>query len=405
MEPGGSSDPRAPEIPYAPPTSSVNRVVIVDLPGLPIDAEVRGQQAYHLLSVPALIRYAQLDADALDLPQAFREGDPESAWLRRELPPWVDGRLSIADDGVRTAAQALARRLGRNLGYLLATLHRGDEVNRAARSEWTAAEWLHWHRVRRVWLGGGVVSGNLGDTMVRHARTVLEETNCAIAIDKTPYPRHMATLGAGRFMPRPTETATYQRGLVLDFGQTSVKRAILTYRGNDLVRVDQLPTQSVVWRWRNSPVAALELDPYEVLGLVAGTLCESLALSERVGLPVGPDVMVSIAAYVRGGELLGNGGYARMRQLAKDARPLIADRVSTTCGREVRIAIIHDGTAAAAVHAGEAEDGTQSAVIVVGTALGVGFPTASAKGLRGIAPDLVVGDAVGDMPQAPRASS
>ncbi len=390
-EPGGASDPRAPKIPYSPPTSSVNRVVIVDLPGLPIDAEVRGKQAYHLLSVPALIRYARLDADALDLPQTFREGDPESAWLRRELPLWVDGRLSSADDSVRTAAQALARRLGRNLGYLLATLHRGDEVNRAARSDWSATEWQHWQRVQRVWLGGGVVSGDLGDKMVHHARTVLEETGCAIAIDKTPYPRHMATLGAGRFMPRPAEPETCQRGLVLDFGQTSVKRAILTYRGNDLVRADQLATQPVVWRWRNSPVAALDLDPHEVLDLVAGTLCESLALSERVGLPVGPDVVVSIAAYVRGGELLGNGGYARMRQLAEDVRPLIADRVSATCGRRIRIAIVHDGTAAAAVHAGEMADGAESAVIVVGTALGVGFPPASAEGLRGLAPDLAIG--------------
>jgi hypothetical protein len=35
------------KIPETPGNASINRVMIVDLPGLPIDAEVRGQKAYH----------------------------------------------------------------------------------------------------------------------------------------------------------------------------------------------------------------------------------------------------------------------------------------------------------------------------------------------------------------------
>jgi hypothetical protein len=90
------------------------------------------------------------------------------------------------------------------------------------------------------------------------------------------------------------------------------------------------------------------------------------------------DIMISIAAYVQGGRLLGNGIYAQMHFLADDIRPVLARAVFDRTGQPVRIHLIHDGTAAAAVHAGE----RNSAVIIVGTALGVGFPPAETNDLR-----------------------
>ena len=44
-------------IPFSPPHLSVNRVRIVDLPGIPIDSQVRGRQAYELLSNRAIARF------------------------------------------------------------------------------------------------------------------------------------------------------------------------------------------------------------------------------------------------------------------------------------------------------------------------------------------------------------
>jgi hypothetical protein len=90
------------------------------------------------------------------------------------------------------------------------------------------------------------------------------------------------------------------------------------------------------------------------------------------------DIMISIAAYVQGGRLLGNGIYAQMHFLADDIRPILARAIFDRTGQPVQIHLIHDGTAAAAVHAGE----RNSAVIIVGTALGVGFPPAETAGLH-----------------------
>ena len=90
--------------------------------------------------------------------------------------------------------------------------------------------------------------------------------------------------------------------------------------------------------------------------------------------------MLCIAAYVREGKLLGNGIYARMSLLGEDIRILLAEALAKQGIPAVCLHLIHDGTAAAAVHAGEAD----CAVWVIGTAIGVGFPEADDKHLHGM---------------------
>lgn len=385
-----------PDTHRTPLAASINRITLVDLPSIVVDEGVLGQQAYHLLSVPALICCALEHAGALKLPQALRDVDPQAPRARQALPRWVNGALSSSDAAARSAAQGIAARLGRNLGYLLTALHRGDAVNRAARHDWTEQEWSHWHAVRQVWLGGGVLSGVLGNLLVDHARAVLTETGCdGVRLERTRHPGHMATLGAGRCLPRPPGALPDRRALALDLGQTSIKAAVLTYQNHVLENVAVLAPCPVPWRWRNSPDAGRAIDPHAVLDYIVNTICVSLTEATGDGLPIDPQVAMSVAAYVDGGRLLGNGLYARMSVLGDDVRPLIADATRSACGWRPELTVIHDGTAAAAVHAGEAPDGAPSAAIVVGTALGVGFPAASAEGLYRLAPDLVIEDPAG----------
>jgi len=54
--------------------------------------------------------------------------------------------------------------------------------------------------------------------------------------------------------------------------------------------------------------------------------------------------------------------------------------VKVKCGVDAHIHIIHDETAAAALHAEE----SQAAVLVIGTAIGVGFPSERTEGLRAL---------------------
>jgi hypothetical protein len=374
-------------IPPTPLSASINRIRIVDLPGVPIDTTVRGALAYHLLSGPALIRYAQTAGEYLKLPALLRTADTELPQTRQTLPRAVDKALHDADPAVRHAAAAIARRLGRNLAYILLTLHHGDEVNRAARRDWGPGEWEHWARIGRIWMGGGVISGDLGIEIVAHANTTLRGANCAtdLTVARALRPQNMALLGAARYLP--PQNVPEWHALCIDFGQTSAKCAMATIVQGTLRRLLWFPSVPVSWHWRNDPTAGHNIDGRDVLDFAARAIASGVAQAQARGAQVVEDIAISIAAYTDGGKLLGNGIYARMSRLAPDVRPLLADRVMALGGGLRRYHVVHDGTAAAALHAGI----PHSAVIVVGTALGVGFPPKSEAGLMTIAPDLWVG--------------
>lgn len=376
-------------IPSTPPHVSINRVRILDLPGAPVDREVRGRTAYQLVSSKALIGYAVECAAALDIPAAWLADDRTA---RVEIPCYVDDCLQSDRPRVRRAASEIGVRLGRNLGHVLLALKHGDEVNRQARTDWTAGDWERWAGIQKVWLGGGIVTGRLGTLMAEAAQAYLTQAGAdghlTVAVD--PHPALMTILGAGRYLP-PVDHA-----LCFDFGQTLVKRASLHFGEGALTDVRPLP--SLVVDWDETGMLNMP-DPARagpVLRFVTETIARSLQRQACIDRRPVCDVMVCIAAYVQGGRLLGNGIYAQMSALASDLRPVLARSVADAAGHAVSVSLIHDGTAAAAVHAGE----RNSAVIIVGTALGVGFPPGDARGLRAPRLDRATRENRGTVPNA-----
>ena len=370
-----------PKIPFTPQNASINRVRIVDLPGIEVDDIVAGEQAYNLLSAPAVVKYSLAKANQLKLPQRYLTGNPNRLELRRELPRYIDTCLTSTHTTVRDAATKIATLLGRNLGFLLLTLHRGDAINQQARSDWTSLEWDQWREIQNIYIGGGLVSGHLGDQMIDTASALISTNGFAdcLYVKKSHYLRTMAITGASRYLPSHTHHA-----LCLDIGQTSTKAAVVHLDKGVIKGISWLPTQDVVWNWRNDTEAQNEIDPHEVVDFVTRELIRIWHSAYAVGIKLDQDIMVSIAAYVQGGRLLGNGIYARMSLLGKDVRKLLEDRLRYSAGINTKVHIVHDGTAAAAIHAGE----TNTAVLVLGTAIGVGFAPVSASLLRPISTDL-----------------
>ncbi len=267
--------------------------------------------------------------------------------------------------------------MGRNLGHVLLALHRGDQVNRDARADWTAADWERWAAIRHVVLAGGLTSGQLGATILDAARGWLESAGYggAITVDLSPYGSDAPLLGAARYLPPDAG-----RVLCCDFGHTSVKRALLTVRGDAIVAHEDLPPVPVIGDWHLHPDPDLVAAGRQYAAFVVDALCDAHGRASASGVVLGHDMMLCMAAYVDGGRLLGNGTYATMSRLAPDVRPYLAEAVAQRTGMRYRIRLIHDGTAAAATLAGE----PQAAVIALGTALGVGFAPATAEGLRTI---------------------
>ncbi len=361
-----------------PPSASVNRVQIIDLPGLPLDKAARGRRGNELISGRALLSLAEPHADVLALNIAdLTHLTRSKVQVRNDVPLAVARALDSDDPTARAAAHAIAARLGRNLGWLLIALHRGDDANRAVRPDWRAADWEQWAGIRTVWLGGGLSSGPLGEAIAASARGLMEDLGYGeIDVRLSPYRHAIALVGAARTLPwRPDEPAE-RTVLGFDFGQTLAKRAVLRYEVGVLTTVDTLPSLLAEW----SDIFALEENEI-VLGrgmlhFMAGVIAQTAAEQPDAE----PVALVSVAAYKQNGRLAGNGPYASIHAAAGDrpAADILSEAASRAAGRAIAVQPIHDGTAASLAHAGA----PHSAVIMLGTALGVGFPPDEEDGLR-----------------------
>lgn len=303
----------SPELPFpfeTPPSASLNRVQIIDLPGLPLDEAVRGLRGDELVSNRVLMALAAEHADTLglpadDLPPVTPMLTQSDVRVRDRVSRVVDVALESDNPARRAAAESIARRLGRNLGWLLVTLHRGDAANRTVRPDWQAADWEQWGAVRRVWLGGGLSSGRLGEIIAAEARRFVVELGYSqIEVALSHYRDLIALVGAARTLEARERTV-----LGFDFGHTLVKRAVLTYRDGALQQIEPLPPRLADWR------AIYPLDDDEaalgrsVLAFMTEVIRETAAEAPQAE----PLAVVSVAAYKQQGRLVGNGPYAKKR--------------------------------------------------------------------------------------------
>jgi hypothetical protein len=326
------------------PAASLNRVRFTELPGLELPDGMVGWAAYALLSARAL---ASLTA---------RHGEREAA-----------------------------RRFGERLGWLLATLMRGDPASRAARPDWDDSYWRHWASIGQVYLGGGLVSGAHGTGVAEHAGRILSQAglaDCSVAV--APWPEHLAVIGAARAAPDAPAV------VVLDFGHSFVKRACALYEDGALATLGCLPRLPATW----TDIASGSEPAIEDVRRLAEHMVETMAGTVRAALSVEPElsrtVCVSIASYVRDGRPLPRqgGAYPQLLRLSEDVEGWLSDHLSEAVGKPMSVRLLHDGTAAARAMAGQSD----AAVITLGTALGIGFPPPDDSS-RPISPRFVVRDA------------
>lgn len=336
---------------------SLNQARVVELPGVLLPPEVQGQRGYDLLSATTLREMIRPYATELGL----EVDDPD-------LLPRFNGRLPTSP-----LAQTIAADYGRRLGWLLLCLKRGDPANRAARPDWGDAQWAFWAGIRRVWLGGGLACGILGQMAAATAETLLHEAGFPeMRVRVSPQPADLPLLGAARLAPPETAVS-----LVLDFGHTSVKRAIADY-GAGGVNLRPLPTTPAPCReyeYQPWPLEETAVVHQGMLDIIAATWAES----QRQRPPSEPVLLLAIAAYLYRGHLipahLETGCYSRLQLLCDHLERFMIETVSQRLGQPVTLRLINDAAAAAAAHwqAGEREG--ETAVITLGTSLGIGFPT------------------------------
>jgi hypothetical protein len=331
-----------------------------------VEPVLRGTRALELLSAAAVAASIRASATVLKLEIADRDD--------RELLPEFDKCLVASDLAVREAARRQATPFGRYLGYLLATL-RLD-----ASAPETRAYREHWSRIGRVWLAGGLASGNLGHVLSDVSSQVLEKAGSRLDIQVAPRPGVLPLIGAARCL-----TATDGVALVYDFGGTTAKHGLGTYVDGKLIGLRLLPPIS-------TPASARMLaeDEAAVGHTLAVFICNSIvqdwgALQSEGKAPL-RKVTASVASYVKDNhpEDYTAAGYMTLRHIAPNAGKWLTKAISARVGHDIDLTLMHDGTAAARTFAGQ----DNTAVILLGTWLGVGFAPPSQDGLRPLAPEL-----------------
>lgn len=353
--------------------TSLNRLRVIDIPNIQLDPEVKGKRGLRLMSADNLIETIKKESRYLDLDL---KNIPDV-----KLPIYLNKALESDNLKVRLTAENIARRLGRNLAFILLTLKRGDRVNKDARPDWEDEHWDYWRQVENIVFVGGLCSGSLGQRLKYYIDKLFEEAETLkYKIKFAKNPSLIPMIGAARHAPEKCS-----RLLVFDFGQTLIKRGLANFENDKLKDIIQLSSleskhvEEIEFRNENEEKEeAKRLKKY-----IIRTISESWKEVESEYSKPCSTISVSIANDLIEDQFFG-GGYGKLRLLEDNLQQEIAEEVSNRIGRTIEISFIHDGTAAADAYA----ETDHSVLLSFGTAIGVGFPIKK-SGLRAVSEELL----------------
>jgi hypothetical protein len=363
------------------PLATLNQRKIISLPG--VEPELVGQRGYAAASQAALVALIRAHARELGL-----EGVAEA-----EYPPRLNAMLDSPNASLRIASEAVAKTHGRRLGYLLASILLSPYGLTHPLDEWEAAYLEYWReQVTTLILGGGLVNGSLGQVIGRAVAEVFEKAGLsAIQVQAAANPSYLPLIGAARSLSYPAGVAAEKAvaaavaagavAAVADFGGTQAKRGLAAYAvDGSLQRLEVFTSRSLAAL--NAPGKTVDL-----AAAMVAILAETLRHIPEGQLLI-PQILVSLAAYVQDGKPLDleRGGYYALNKLSSDISAWFSEQVSFASGRAVVVEFLHDCDAAAVALAGR----ERSAVLMLGSALGVGFVPPE-EGYRKVSPNVDFG--------------
>lgn len=330
---------------------SFNRARIVSLPN--VAQEVLGKTGYDLLSAESLREILRLHASALSL--ELNAPDIFYQFARCFHAP-----------NTLPLAQQIARSYGRNLGFLLSMLWRGDPENRTARPEWTDAHWTFWPTITHIIFGGGLLASPFGEVALASAREVLAEYGLnSLKLTLSPFPAYLPIIGLAR-----SNSANNTPKLIFDFGQTSIKRAVAEYQEGELIRLHLLPSLPSVCANIHSverPLTEIHRQWKAMKDIIVSTMKETRPRWGKL-----TNQGICLACYLLNGHPshLDKGCYGSLQFLAPNLTEFMQKELPQALLQAADIQLAHDGTAAAWAYSGM----ENALVLTLGTAIGNGFP-------------------------------
>ncbi len=346
---------------YLTSSCSINRIRLAKLPVYGVDDEIEGLTVKEFFSIKLVIEEIKKNADVLKI-------DLDSV-NEKKLPQVLAKRIDSDDENAAAEALRITKKFGNRLGLLFLALKEGDPANRKARDDWRDEHWEYWSQISDIILVGGLASGKLGEILKRQVKYVFSLKNIV------PYNICLYDNSSDVGMLGCATQISSADGVnvVMDFGQTSIKRCIVTKNGGEITEIKNLesyPSKYMDWEMPDDNEKlrqAKKLHKYLIKAIEdtynsAKTITKSEPNSE---------IVISIASYVIDGSLNAErSGYAKLCSLGANYAECLWWDLSGSLRKDVIVKLIHDGTAMAL----NFSDRKNTVCLSLGSYFGVGFP-------------------------------
>ena len=346
---------------YLTSACSVNRIRLAKLPLYGIDDEIEGLTVKEFFSVKLVIEEIKMSADVLKIDL--------SAVNEKKLPRILAKKLDDENSEISSEALRIITKFGNRLGLLFLALKEGVEENRKARDDWNEQHWQYWSQVSDIILVGGLANGKFGEILKERVNYIFKLKNVV------PYNIFLYDNSSDVGILGCSTQISEANGVnvVMDFGQTSIKRSIVTKSGGEVVEIKNLepyPSKYMDWEMPNEEEKlrqAKKLHKYLIRAIEdTYNTAKSTAKTEP-----NSEIVISIASYVVDGALNANrSGYAKLCSLGKNYAECLWWDLSGRLRKDVIVKLIHDGTAMAL----NFSDRKNTVCLSLGSYFGIGFP-------------------------------
>lgn len=346
---------------YLTSVCSVNRIRLAKLPVYGVDDEIEGLTVKEFFSTKLVIEEIKKSADILQI-DLERE-------VEKTLPKLLAKKLKSENKVVADEAMRIVTKFGNRLGLLFLALKKGDKKNKQAREDWTDEHWDYWAQVNDIILVGGLASGEFGKILKKQVDYVFSLQRIV------PYNIILYSNSADVGVLGCATQISAQDGVnvVMDFGQTNIKRSFVTKHRGEITEIKTLePYPSKYMDWETSSEEeklkqAKKLHRYLIKAIEdTYNTAKSLTKTEP-----NREIVISIASYTVDGALNADrSGYAKLCTLGANYAECLWWELSGILRKDVIVKLIHDGTAIAL----NFSDKKNTVCLSLGSYFGIGFP-------------------------------
>lgn len=263
-------------------------------------------------------------------------------------------------DTLQLHIQHVIEAYGRHLASIIRTLFKPSELSKKNHLEWKDIHFDYWASIKTLYLAGGAII----DPFIEPFKLAVEHELTKHNISKNIiFLSHSDDLGIRGMMSIYQKMGTL---ILLDLGQTSIKRAI--YTRNDVkhehIKLPNIPAQHL---FSKDPLHDDVLASAELLHQYLVSLIHDIIIDHRIE----PDtIYISIANYVKQGCLQpGRHSYGMLDVLGHPYDQYLQDALAKILPYPLQVKLFHDASAMALNFINQ----EKAAIISVGTAFGVGF--------------------------------